>query len=840
MKNFILTLTIVAFTIMLNAQTLPFSEDFTGGTIPTNWENTDSISSGSLWQANTSQTITTSTGETGFMHFRGTWNVDEQHYNANSSHLITPTIDASANSNVTLKFETELYLEGSTVLIQVSNDNGISYSVVDQLTTNHWPSETHEYDISAIAAGNSQVKVAFSVISGPTSSNPDLRLDDIYIYEEVANDVGITEWLTPVSDCGLGANENISVIVKNWGQNVTSENIMLSFSLDDGSSFSSPELFPNSLQIAESDTFTFSNTADFSAVQSYNCIVKVEMTGDGIETNNELAQNIVKTQIITSFPYYQDFESGPEDWYSSEAASSWELGTPNSDNLTEAASGVNCWATNLDGHYLEQELSWVYSPCYDFTSLTNPILSMDVWYNMQMGYLAENISANVQVSIDGDCDTCWHVIGSVGTGENWYNTIYGWSNISNGWETAVLNLDTLAGESQVRFRVEMKNPNGSTREGFAFDNFEIFNQSAIDVLVSEFSIYNQPNASCGFDANEMIKIRIFNNGTNEVTADIPVRYSINGGIDWAEETFINTNSIMPGEDAQFIFTANFADLSSNAIYNCIAETNLSTDERPENDEILTTIVSKPLIDNFPYLEDFETSSADFWITGADGASNDWQFGIPAGVTINAAYSGSHAWVTQLNGDYHEFQESYVESPCFDLSNIDFPVLSFQMFADLRSGDFLRIMYSTDGIFWYILNETNGTDQEWENLNQTLIDLEGESSVSFRFYLISNGTYGAEGIALDDIGIFSDEGIYLNTNNLESQKSIKLFPNPTSHSLSIHGLEGDSDKIEIVDLTGKIVKQVTIARKNLTIDVSSLQNGVYFVKIDNKMYKLIKQ
>ena len=840
MKNFIFLITFLAFYIT-NAQiTLPVSEDFSNG-FPNDWENIDSISSGSLWQIDTSTTITTTTGDNGYAHFRGTWNVGEQHYNANSSHLITPTIDMSTNTNVILKFETELYLEGATVQINVSVDNGLTYTNVYEISSDNWPATIHNVNLSTIAAGYSQVKIAFSVISDATNYNPDLRLDDILIYEEVANDIAITEWITPLSDCSLGSDEHIKIKLKNWGSNITTEDIMLSFSLDNGVSFSTPEQFSNTLNPGEEEIFEFNNIADFSSVQTYNCIVKVEMLGDEQLSNNELAYTIIKTETISTFPYYQDFENGNDGWLTLESESSWELGTPNSTTLQNASSGINCWATNLTGDYLPQELSYVYSPCFDFSNLSQPIISVDVWYNMQLGYLAQDISASLQYSTNGNCDTCWHTIGTVGSGENWYNTIYGWANISNGWETAVHSLDTLAGQPEVRFRIEINNPNGSTREGFAFDNFEIYEQPAIDVLVNELTIHNQPNASCSFGTNEMVKIQIYNNGTDEITQDIPVKYSIDGGVTWNEEIFTNTNGILPGNEALFIFTTTYADLNNNGIYNAMAVTNLATDERHQNDTIRATLVSKPVISSFPYLEDFETVSANYWVTGTDGASNDWELGVPAGTIINSAYSGTNAWVTTLNGNYNSNQESYIESPCFDLTNTTFPALRFKMFANLISGDYLNVKYSTDGIFWNnLIESTYGEDQSWTDIEKGLDFLNNETSVSFRFYFISNETYEAEGIAIDDIEIISDEDINTSINNTELKNEFIIFPNPAKDNLClIVKNEQLYDFAYILDITGKPVLTLPLQGTKLSINISDLQNGVYFIKVGNKIKKFIK-
>lgn len=71
--------------------------------------------------------------------------------------------------------------------------------------------------------------------------------------------------------------------------------------------------------------------------------------------------------------------------------------------------------------------------------------------------------------------------------------------------------------------------------------------------------------------------------------------------------------------------------------------------------------------------------------------------------------------------------------------------------------------------------------------------------------------------------------YVGINDLTDNKSIKLFPNPTSQSLNIK-----SDKpianISIYNTVGKQIKTVTI---NKQIDVSELKTGVYFLKAQFK-------
>jgi hypothetical protein len=68
--------------------------------------------------------------------------------------------------------------------------------------------------------------------------------------------------------------------------------------------------------------------------------------------------------------------------------------------------------------------------------------------------------------------------------------------------------------------------------------------------------------------------------------------------------------------------------------------------------------------------------------------------------------------------------------------------------------------------------------------------------------------------------------------------VSVYPNPANNKITINGnLLNQSFRLRILDLTGRIVLEKTIA--NRTIDVSSLQSGVYFIEINlsNKNYRV---
>lgn len=122
-----------------------------------------------------------------------------------------------------------------------------------------------------------------------------------------------------------------------------------------------------------------------------------------------------------------------------------------------------------------------------------------------------------------------------------------------------------------------------------------------------------------------------------------------------------------------------------------------------------------VVDVYPYVEDFENAPA--WTSG--GTASDWEWGIPAKPLITAAGQGLRSWcVGGLSGtSYADGQQSWLESPCFDLSPLQYPWISFLLFWETeRAYDGLSFQYSLDeGATWTNLGSHAG-QQDCLNAN----------------------------------------------------------------------------------------------------------------------------
>ncbi len=195
--------------------------------------------------------------------------------------------------------------------------------------------------------------------------------------------------------------------------------------------------------------------------------------------------------FVNTFPYNEGFENSEGNWYVSNNSinSDWAWGTPAKPIITTAGGGSKCWITGglSNSFYNNGEASFLQSPCFDISSLQQPIISFKIFWETESGY----DGAGFQYSIDNG--NSWINLGSVNdmsscADSNWFNdndvrylnTVEGWSgNIQQGngsgrWVTASHDLSAIKGATQVIFRfcfgAGVRNNN---YDGFAIDDIFI-------------------------------------------------------------------------------------------------------------------------------------------------------------------------------------------------------------------------------------------------------------------------------------------------------------------------------------------------------------------------------
>lgn len=538
------------------------------------------------------------------------------------------------------------------------------------------------------------------------------------------DDVGVSAIISPTSGCGL-TNENVQVRVFNFGNNNQS-NVDVTLVVD-GTPVVTESTGATPINSGSFLDYTFSTPFNFSTFGDYDICAYTSLAADTVQLNDTSCVTITNIPVVsgTLFPYYEDFESGQGGWQSGGQNSSWAFGTPNKNTIVGAASGVNCFVNGgLTGEYNSDEQSYVESPCFDFSGLVDPVLEMDIWWEIY----ETSDGAAVMSSTDGG--TTWELVGFFGApGPNWYNEdnifsnpgnqstspFNGWTGNdadgSGGWVPAKQDLTGLGGEPDVLLRVVFSSNTSSFTDddGFAFDNVQIYDKPDDDVGVAEVI---EPSNGCGLGTSETVSVMVANYGITP-QSNFPIAFQVNGG-PIQTETYPGT--INPGDTLMYTFTTQFADLSTPG-----TNTILSFTQNP-NDTVQTVndtapayqIENVPTISSFPYFEDFEGGEGS-WLIG--GQNSSWAFGTPNKNVIVGASSGVNCFVNGgLTSEYNSEEQSWVISPCMDFSTMVDPVLEMDVWWEIwETADGAVVQASTDGgATWQLVGSVNSPDPNWYN------------------------------------------------------------------------------------------------------------------------------
>jgi len=274
-------------------------------------------------------------------------------------------------------------------------------------------------------------------------------------------DAGITQMTSPVSNCFLSNNEDVSCDIVNFGAD-SLYNFDISYVINNGTPVT--ETITDTIMPGDTLNYTFTATADLSTSGNYDFVIYTDVLGDTINTNDTISETIANTPVFTTFPYDNDFETSPTWWTPSGTNSSWELGTPAATIINSAASGVNSWVTNLTGNH-NAETSYLVSPCFSFVTLNKPRIEFDLWYETQQ--ILTTLS--FEYSLDNGIN--WLPLSAGSANQNWSTA---WSGSSGGWIHVSNTVPSLANMPSVKFRFVF-NALQANNEGVAIDNIYISN-----------------------------------------------------------------------------------------------------------------------------------------------------------------------------------------------------------------------------------------------------------------------------------------------------------------------------------------------------------------------------
>ena len=646
-------------------------------------------------------------------------------------------------------------------------------------------------------AGQNSVQLRFVFSSNVTITAEGFGIDDLRIYEPDTNDVSIFEMVAPVSTCGLGVAEDITVVVENLGLTPQS-NFPVSYSVNGGTPV--VDTFQQVLAPGTTANFTFGTPADLSNLGTYTIMSWTDLDDDPYGFNDTLVTVVENIAPITTFPLTEDFEtfvncgdnsgcnldcafatangwiqdkSDTDDWRitfgGTPSAGTGPVidnnpGTPDGIFLFTEASGCNAQTSNI------------ISPCMDVGGLANP--HVNFYFHMFGGDMG---TLNVDVSTDG--------------GINWINlwTQTGQVQTANAdpWELVSLDLSPYSGTIQLRWQA-------ITGPGFesdmAIDDILIYDRPAVDLLAQ--SGVSPIGGVCGLTNNETVTMTLESFSLIPVV-NVPVGYSINGG-PAVIETFPDT--LQPGGVGTYSFTTG-ADLSLPGDYVISVWTDDPADSFNLNDTIQFLVVNIPTLTSadLPYFIDWDAGQTGGWTT--EGVASTWELGEPDGVVIDTAASGLTAWVTNLDGLHNPNEFSYLMSPCLDLSTLPVdPIVRFAIYYNTQIDfDFAwlemtidgeitwtKVGTSATGINWYndpVSQVWEGDSNGWLVAEHELLGASGASDVRLRVVFNSNAFTQFDGIGIDNFQILPPA---VNDAEVTAVNEYTLIPYSQAH-VSLQGI-----------------------------------------------------
>lgn len=382
--------------------------------------------------------------------------------------------------------------------------------------------------------------------------------------------------------------------------------------------------------------------------------------------------------------------------------------------------------------------------------------------------------------------------------------------------------------------------------GVTIDNLKMYTvQNDIQLI----AIVSPMVSECGLTGPQSLTVKI-RNGVNQKLDNVQLYYSLDNGA-VVNETLTSIN----GKQTINYTFSNKIDLTKNGRHVLDIWLSVDGDTYLLNDSLLKyEFYNQPLVKTYPYLEGFEDSDGGWFSNGID---NSWSYGVIASPKINKAASGINGWKTNLTGIYNDYEQSYLYSPCFDLSALQNPTFRFKRAVDIENcgavfcdGAFME--YSTNGTEWQKLGTWSEGSNWYNDSVYNMWSIENsvkwqvssiplpkkESTLRLRYHFTSDMGAEREGIAVDDVEVFDDLPEVVENNLLN------VVPNPTKDGKVIidwtaHG--GTVMELVIFNIVGKKVYEAKATAKEgrnyTTLQTPNFQPGVYLyhIMIGDKKY-----
>lgn len=756
----------------LNFSTLSFAEHtgdtlnsylrFTGGDVNAGWS-----------------------GSTTTTNAQNAWEDNVTHH----STATTCNIDATQMNGLTLEFDlkqTASFLLYSWFRVLVNDTVQLSdifgNTNFNPTTTVNDNFETRIFNLNAYAGTNftltfqAACKYDNTYNPGVYPEGDQALVDNIKLFEPLTLDASVFSIVDPSgSSCG-STSLPINIVLANYGlSDIFNIPVEVTITFPDNSTQFLSAVFMDTIQTGQMVNYTVGSVNTSTMPGNYEVTVSSALVGDGDLTNNSQMASFHAVGMIDAIPFEEMFPTAGTDYFTVTAnslASAYYF-NDNGDTVLRLEGKTNASWTGTSGNVTPTN-AWINNVEHQSNVNTCGVDAS--------GYTFLNLDIDFrQTGITNITDYSWFRVLVNDTIQ--LTDVFGESNFNptnaqgDPYQIGTFSLNQFAGtqftltlQSSCKYDSTLTASGTTWVEGDAvyIRNIRIYEPPPVDIWVT--GLIGVPDPSCGLGVAPLT-VEFTNNGTDTIPAGtvIPFNLEFNGGITILEGMTL-ANALAYNEASSYTFSFQ-PDYSADGEYEIIVWSALTGDLTFVNDTAMAYTNNILTVDNFPYVQDFESNS-DGWVSETIAGLDGWELGDPEQTLLDTAHSGINAWMTDLIGDYPSNAEMHLYSPCFNFSGMQNVLVSFWLNFDSEVDyDGMILEGSSDGLVWSKvgLNDANfynsnnnaaanpvldapwwsGTLGGWTKITGTLNEFAGESGVRLRFRFKADNGVNSEGFAMDD-------------------------------------------------------------------------------------------
>ena len=598
--------------------------------------------------------------------------------------------------------------------------------------------------------------------------------------------------------------------------------------------------YGESLSITTDGGVTVSSGAEQPAGEKGNWVTPLDMSADGVlysgfkkvyRLNNGVWQAVTTVGFSSNIDELKCDPLDPNIIYVAEGRKLYKS-TNKGQSFTEIASSFNS-ISSIAINPFDQKI-WYTADNWIYESSDNGA----TWTDITGNFPGEHINV-----------IKWHPFSSdnsiyIGTDLGVYHR----NDSMNNWEVFSTNLPNVpVRDLEVNFEQGILTA-GTFGRGIWETNIPVTKPNT-DLAVIDIVSGNGHPFMC--DNNPAIKAKIKNKGNNVING-FDVIFSINGN-----NTNVNYNqSIQPGAVAEVSLPQQNWEYKK---YDIQAKVVVNNDQFIQNNVYHDFFLINKTA-NLSFTTSFESLLNDNLLHYRAIGNDTWEIAKPVGATLNQTGTGQYAYCTNAGGNYDDLSKDYLVTPCFDMTQIINPSISFKLAFDIEEDwDAFYVQYSTDfGETWEVLGDANDPNwynsdieqsecigKQWTGTNPIMTTyshdlsfLTNEQHIMFRFVLASDPLEHQEGVVLDDLKISGTAGIA----DGQIEKEIMMYPNPAKDLISLKWSENIKvTSIDIIGIDGKKIISRKINNAGMAnINIAHLPIGIYLVNINTDKGKGIKK